>query len=153
MIKSRGRNGTASVTFTLAGAVGASQAAICGEWNNWSPDRDVMEPAEDGFAYTVELEVGRTYRFRYLLDGHRWENDWAADSYVPNDHGGDDSLVDLTVLEAEPAPNSPATKAPAKKAPAKKAEATKATPAKKAAPTKTAVTAKKAAPRAKKTAE
>src|ERR1700733_6721268 len=95
MIKSRGSNGTASVTFTLAGAVGANHAAICGEWNDWSPDRDVMEPAEDGFAYTVELEVGRAYRFRYLLDGHRWENDWAADSYVPNEHGGDDSLVDL----------------------------------------------------------
>jgi len=159
MIKSRGRNGRASVTFTLAGAVGASQAAICGDWNNWSPDRDVMEPAEDGFAYTVELEVGRTYRFRYLLDGHRWENDWAADSYVPNDHGGDDSLVDLTVLEAEPAPISPATKAPAKKAPAQKAPAqkttaTKATPAKKAASSKTVGTAKKvAAPRPKKTAE
>ena len=50
MIKSRGANGTAAVTFTLAGAVGASHAAICGEWNDWSPDRDVMEPAEDGFA-------------------------------------------------------------------------------------------------------
>jgi hypothetical protein len=158
MIKSRGGNGTASVTFTLASAVGASHAAICGEWNDWSPDRDVMEPAEDGFAYTVELEVGRTYRFRYLLDGHRWENDWSADSYVPNEHGGDDSLVDLTVL-SEPLPVAPVepetstalgVEPPVKKAPAKRAAAKKASPAQKAAPAKKAATAKDGQP-AKKT--
>jgi hypothetical protein len=155
MIKSRGRNGTASVTFTLAGAVGASHAAICGEWNNWSPDRDVMEPAEDGFAYTIELEVGRAYRFRYLLDGHRWENDWSADSYVPNEHGGDDSLVDLTVL-SEPLPvagpettTEPAGEPPVKQAPAKRTVAKKAAPAKKAVPAKKVTPAKKTAAAAK----
>jgi 1,4-alpha-glucan branching enzyme len=94
MIKSRGPGGVVSVTFTLAAAVGASHAAIGGEWNNWSPDRDVMEPAEGGgFTHTVELEPGRTYRFRYLLDGHRWENDWAADSYVSNDCGSGPELL------------------------------------------------------------
>jgi hypothetical protein len=101
MIKSRGRNGRALVTFTLSPAVGASDVAICGEWNDWSADRDVMERGEDGFAHTVELEAGRSYRFRYLLDGHRWENDWAADSYVPNDHGSDDSVVDLSAVPEE----------------------------------------------------
>ena len=34
--------------------------------------------------------------YRYLVDGERWENDWAADTYAPNDYGGDDSVVDLT---------------------------------------------------------
>jgi hypothetical protein len=163
MIKSSGRSGTASVTFTLDAAVGASHAVICGEWNNWSPDRDVMEPAEGGgFTRTVELEPGRTYRFRYLLDGHGWENDWAADSYLPNDHGGNDSVVDLTALpEDVPAvstENAPkraaATKAPppkratAKKAPAMKAAPGEVAPAEKAKPIKAgqkAQPAKKAA--------
>jgi hypothetical protein len=36
-----------------------------------------------------------TYRFRYLVDGRSWENDWAADLYVPNGYGGDDSVVDV----------------------------------------------------------
>ena len=76
---------------------------------------------------TVDLDAGRAYRFRYLIDGQRWDNDWAADAYVPNDFGGDDSVVDLTGLaEAVPA-------------------AARRTPAKKAAP---AQTARKAAPAA-----
>jgi len=41
--------------------------------------------------------------------GKRWENDWAADDYIPNDHGSHDSVVDLTtcpppLASAEPAP-------------------------------------------------
>jgi hypothetical protein len=70
--------------------------------------------AEGGFSLTADLEAGRTYRFRYLLDGERWDNDWAADAYVPNSFGGDDSVVDLTAL-AEAIPPA-AKKAPAKKA-------------------------------------
>jgi hypothetical protein len=69
--------------------------------------------ADGGFSVTVELEVGRAYRFRYLLDGVRWENDWAADAYVPNSYGEDDSVVDLTALAT--APPSAAKKAPTKK--------------------------------------
>jgi hypothetical protein len=101
MIKSMDRGGMASVTFTLDEAVGADRAAICGEWNNWSPDGDIMERVEGRFTRTVRLEAGRTYRFRYLLDGHRWENDWAADWYVPNGHGEDDSMLDLTLLPTQ----------------------------------------------------
>ena len=85
---------------------------------------------------TVVLDAGRAYRFRYLLDGQRWDNDWAADAYQPNDFGGDDSVVDLTALaEAVPraARKAPTKKKPAKKKPAKKKTATK-TPGKAAAP-------------------
>ena len=107
---------------------------MCGEWNEWSADADVMRrDAEGGFSVTVGLDAGRAYRFRYLLDGQRWDNDWAADAYVRNDFGGDDSVVDLTAL-AEPVPPA------ARKAPAKKEAVKKAAPAQ---------TAKKAAPAAK----
>jgi hypothetical protein len=130
MIKTTGLHGMTSVTFVLDLAVGAGEAAVCGEWNDWSPDRDVMERTEHGFRRTVELKPGRTYRFRYLLDGCRWENDWAADGYVPNDHGSDDSLVDLVASAEEP----PRTEAravttssvtPAKKTPAAKKAASR----------------------------
>ena len=120
MIKSRGAKGKARVTFTIDPRVGAQVAAVCGEWNDWSPGADTMHrDAEGGFTVTVDLDAGRTYRFRYLLDGQRWDNDWAADAYVRNDFGGDDSVVDLTAL-AEAVP--PATrKAPARRTPAKEA--------------------------------
>ena len=98
MIKSIDRRGNASVTFTLPATVRADRAAVCGEWNGWSPDRDVMERVTEGFSLTVSLRAGRAYRFRYLLDGHRWENDWDADAYWANGFGGEDSVVDLTAL-------------------------------------------------------
>ena len=136
MIKSRGAKGRASVTFALDPGVGAQTAAVCGEWNDWSADANVMRrDAEGGFSVTVDLEAGRTYRFRYLLDGQRWDNDWAADAYLPNAFGGDDSVVDLTAL-AEAVPPA-AKKAPVKKAAparaAKKAAAPAAKPARKTA--------------------
>ena len=104
MIKSRAAKGKARVTFTVDPRVGAQAAAVCGEWNEWSADADAMHrDAEGGFSVTVDLDAGRAYRFRYLLDGQRWDNDWAADAYETNDFGGDDSVVDLTALaEAVP---------------------------------------------------
>ena len=140
MIKSRAAEGTASVTFTVDPGVGAQTAAVCGEWNGWSADVGVMRrDAQGGFRLTVDLEPGRAYRFRYLLDGQRWDNDWAADAYVPNHFGGDDSVVDLTAL-AEPVPSA------AKEAPAK-TETAKTETAKTAAPVRAAK--KAAAPAAK----
>ena len=131
MIKSRGSNSRSSVTFVLDPEVEATRAAVCGEWDGWATEAHPMERAADGgFRLTVELPAGRTYRFRYLLDGERWENDWAADAYVPNGFGGEDSLVDLTAL-AEEVPavtgTAKATKSAGAKTASKKASAAKAT--------------------------
>ena len=171
MIKTRAANGKALVTFTLDRAVEARTAALCGDFNEWAGDAHPMERAPDGsFRVTVELEPGRAYRFRYLLDDTRWENDWAADAYVPNNFGGDDSLVDVTALAehapgAEAAPTAapqPVKKAPVKAAPAKATKAAapaKSAPAKKPAAKKAATTKAsksapaKAAPPAKKAAK
>ena len=90
MIKSRAAKGKARVTFTVDPRAGARTAVVCGEWNDWSADAGVMHrDAGGGFSVTVDLDAGRAYRFRYLLDGQRWDNDWAADAYVRNDFGGD----------------------------------------------------------------
>jgi 1,4-alpha-glucan branching enzyme len=105
MEKTVSTNGSAKVRFTLDPAVGATTAAVCGEWNGWSSEADIMErDNKGGFSLIVNLEAGRTYRFRYLLDTERWENDWYADAYPPNDFGGDDSLIDLTVAGFTPKP-------------------------------------------------
>jgi 1,4-alpha-glucan branching enzyme len=119
VIKSRRAKGKASVVFSLDPRVGAKSAAVCGEWNHWSDNVDLMRrDSKGGFSLRVTLEAGRTYRFRYLLDGERWENDWAADAYVPNDFGGDDSVLDLTALVEEAPPVAKRT-APVKKVSAK----------------------------------
>jgi 1,4-alpha-glucan branching enzyme len=101
VIKSRQAKGKARVTFTVDPRVDARTPAVCGEWNGWSADANVMRrDPEGGFSLTVGLDAGRAYRFRYLLDGQRWDNDWAADAYVRNGFGGEDSVVDLTALAA-----------------------------------------------------
>ncbi len=82
------------VTFKLPAGVQAETAALCGEFNAWDATATPMKRLKDGsFSATVFLPANQTYRFRYLLDGERWENDWQADEYVPNQYGSDDSVV------------------------------------------------------------
>jgi len=85
---------TIKVTFTLPADVQADSVALCGEFNEWSGEKMKRERDGDGsWLTTVALEPGRSYRYRYLLDGQRWENAWQADAYVPNPYGSDDSVV------------------------------------------------------------
>lgn len=75
----------AKVTFELpAEAVnGAKAVALVGEFNNWDVSTLTLKKQKDGsYKTTVELPVGGEYQYRYLLDGSKWENDWAADKYV-----------------------------------------------------------------------
>lgn len=78
------------VTFRIP-ASAATSAMLVGEFNGWSTDATPMESTGDSFEVTVPLAPGR-YRYRFLLDGERWENDWQADDYVPNEFGTDDSV-------------------------------------------------------------
>lgn len=92
--KKPGRKGTVAVTFDLPDSVGAESVALCGDFNEWSPDAHPMKHLKKGlWRVTVSLPADATYRFRYLLDGERWENDWEADAYEPNGLGEDDSIV------------------------------------------------------------
>lgn len=86
------------VTFRLpAEAVkGAEMVNLVGEFNNWSILQTPMKKLKSGeFKVTVDLEPGREYRFRFLIDGERWENHWKADRYISNAFGNEDSVVVL----------------------------------------------------------
>lgn len=148
------KTGRFDVTFDLPAELDIEQAAVVGEFNDWSDTADPMATdAEGRWSATVSLEPSRSYRFRYHLGDDRWENDWSADSYVGNDFGGADSVV---TTPEEPSAPPPAKSAAPKKAAAKKAAATsgaaKKSATKKAAPKKAAPkkAAKKAAKKAKK---
>jgi 1,4-alpha-glucan branching enzyme len=86
---------TVEVTFRVPHQAGGRNVHVVGDFNDWSTDATPMEAAEESFVASVELRKGRSYRFRYLVDGSRWENDWQADRYEPNEFGGEDSVVDL----------------------------------------------------------
>ena len=84
------------VTFTLpAEAAGdAKQAHLVGDFNEWDHTATPMRKLKNGsFTTTLDLETGREYQFRYLLDGTRWENDWEADRYVYSTFGDCDNSV------------------------------------------------------------
>lgn len=91
--------GAVIVTLRIPPEAAAETAAVAGDFNDWSTSTHEMTRDDDGFSIDLRLEAGRRYRFRYYLDGRRWENDWAADAYVANEFGGDDSVIDLTELD------------------------------------------------------
>jgi hypothetical protein len=94
------------VTFSVPCEAEATTAELAGDFTGWTPMP--MQPTGDGgHALVVELAGGTAYRFRYFLDGTRWENAWAADDYTANDYGGDDSVVDLTEIASRiPGPDT-----------------------------------------------
>ena len=53
-----------------------------------------MKKQKDGiFKAVVELEAGKEFQFRYLVDGQLWINDNAADKYIPTPFGVENSVV------------------------------------------------------------
>ncbi len=94
------KKGRVMVTFELPSSTWARRVNLVGEFNDWDTRAVPMtrDRVDADWKATIELEAGRRYRFRYLVDGEEWLNDWHADDYVENPHGSDDSVVDLTEL-------------------------------------------------------
>ena len=110
---------TRKVTFKLPAEIvaDASHGLLLGEFNNWDKDNGFsLKKGKDGsMKATLELEAGKRYEYRYLLDGGRWENDPSANDYAQV-HGLDiyncvvTVPVDEVLLEEKPVSSKPATK-------------------------------------------
>ncbi len=111
-------NSICKVTFTLPldAVQGGTDVRILGEFNDWNWERGYrMKAGKADFSTEVELETGRDYQFRYLIDNHIWENDWNADNYLSTPFAVYNSVVSLaaaatngaakveTVVAAKPA--------------------------------------------------
>jgi 1,4-alpha-glucan branching enzyme len=86
---------TVPVTFHRI-AHEASSVALAGDFNGWHPGSHPMTREGDVFSISVELPAGTTQRYRFVVDGHRWEDDPTAASHVDNPYGGRDAVVDLS---------------------------------------------------------
>ncbi|MBN2688967.1 MAG: isoamylase early set domain-containing protein [Deltaproteobacteria bacterium] len=87
------------VTFGIPSEVtfNAQTAHLVGEFNGWDITATPMKKLKDGsFTVTMDLETGRAYQFRYLVDRTQWENAWNADRYMPTPFG--DSTNSVIVL-------------------------------------------------------
>ena len=99
--------GVVRVAFELPSTVWAERVNLVGEFNDWDTLSTPMtrERADANWRAIVELKTGQRYRFRYLVDGKEWINDWYADDFVENPYGSDDSVVDLTEVGEAPDPS------------------------------------------------
>jgi len=105
------------VTFIVEkeAAQDAATVSLAGDFNSWSSTETHLKKSKDGsFSVTLELDAGKEYQYRYLMDGKRWENDWKADKYIPAPFSNTDNSVVICI------PSEANLKATAKKPAAKK---------------------------------
>ncbi|NQU53724.1 MAG: isoamylase early set domain-containing protein [Bacteroidetes bacterium] len=80
--------------FTKDMAEGAEKVALVGDFNNWDTEALEMKSLKSGdFTSLLELEKGKSYEFRYLVNGKEWVNDLEADSYVATNLGVENCVV------------------------------------------------------------
>lgn len=83
------------VTFMLPkeAVENAETVAVLGDFNNWKTGVELKKQKDGSFQGAVELEKGRSYEFRFLINGQKWENAWNAESYKPTPFGVYNSVV------------------------------------------------------------
>lgn len=86
---------TCKVTFSLPASAATTSVAVVGDFNNWDPTKDVMKLKGKAYSATVTLKPNTDYKFKYFIDGAKWENDDAADAFVTNEFGTEDSLLKI----------------------------------------------------------
>ena len=86
------------VKFSLSGDSynSASSILVLGDFNNWQLGETPMKKAKtEVWSVSLDLETGKEYQFRYLIDGTTWENDPEADKFVPSGLGSENSVLAL----------------------------------------------------------
>ncbi|MDX2004183.1 MAG: isoamylase early set domain-containing protein [Meiothermus sp.] len=82
-----------TVVFTLPQGTKAQSASVVGDFNGWNPQTHPMRQNAEGlWQASAELEAGREYQFRYLVNGLDWHNDPRC-ACCPNPYGGENSLL------------------------------------------------------------
>lgn len=83
------------VTFSLPEEWAQKEIAIAGDFNSWDTTSEKLEKKKGQWETTLRLKPEHTYKFKYLIDGEHWANDDAADKYLPNEFGSEDSVVEI----------------------------------------------------------
>lgn len=84
------------VTFSLSKRIvkSATSVHIIGDFNNWDVKETPLKKTKDGkFLTELELETGKEYQFRYLIDHTHWLNDINADKFIPSGVGYSENSV------------------------------------------------------------
>jgi 1,4-alpha-glucan branching enzyme len=73
------------VTFRLSKKIAgnAQKVAIAGDFNDWKSERTPMKALKNGdFTIALQLDKGREYQYRFVLDDQQWLTDESADKKV-----------------------------------------------------------------------
>lgn len=86
---------TSKITFMLPkeAVTNAETVAVLGDFNNWQNGVSLLKQKDGSFKTAVDLEKGRSYEYRFLINGEKWENDWSAEAYAPTPFGTFNSVV------------------------------------------------------------
>jgi 1,4-alpha-glucan branching enzyme len=80
------------VSFELA-QPGAQSVSLAGNFNGWS-EKLPLQRGEDGvWRTTIDLDAGKVYEFRYVVNENEWVNDPQAEGYITNAYGSANCLV------------------------------------------------------------
>ncbi len=72
----------------------AEKVALVGEFNAWNPTEGEMQKLKDGsFRATLDLETGKEYQYRFLVNDQIWITDEEADKVVPAGVGQEKNSV------------------------------------------------------------
>lgn len=90
------------VVFELPSCVWADRIFVTGSFNEWDRTAVPMQQDREGvWRAMLDLPAGRTFEFRYLIDG-RWQTDYHADGCADNQYGTHNSVVDLSLVVTLP---------------------------------------------------
>ncbi len=80
------------VTFTVP-AEEANNVAVVGSFNEWNKKATPLKKLKNGsFKGTVDLALGSSYEFRYLVDGE-FINEQEADAFAWNDYAAAENCI------------------------------------------------------------
>ena len=86
-------SGHVRVVFELPSSLWADRIYLTGDFNNWCENDIRLQQTRNAlWQVTVDLPMGKHYKFRYIIDG-QWHTDFHANGYANNRFGSDNSVV------------------------------------------------------------
>jgi 1,4-alpha-glucan branching enzyme len=93
--------GHVRVVFELPSCVWADRIFLTGDFNDWKQnDIRLRQDRRGVWQASLDLPAGRTYEFRYVVDG-QWRTDSHADGFADNSFGSQNSIVKSVLPEMD----------------------------------------------------
>jgi hypothetical protein len=95
-------SGHVRVVFELPSCIWADRIYLTGDFNDWQTGDIRLQQTRSGvWQAALDLPLGKSYQFRYVIDG-QWRTDSHADGLSENNFGSQNSVVVAELPESEP---------------------------------------------------